>query len=74
MHADSRKCVMGKFTVKENLPAHLAQGLLAKPGQYNMIIVILLLLLNWSLIMLRLQGDWNEKKLERRWRSCGERI
>lgn len=28
---------MGKFTVKDNLPAHLAQGMFAKPGQYDMI-------------------------------------
>ena len=28
---------MGKFTVNDNLPAHLAQGMFAKPGQYDMI-------------------------------------
>src|ERR1700753_3130738 len=28
---------MGKFTVKDNLPPHLAQGMFSKPGQYDMI-------------------------------------
>ncbi len=28
---------MGKFTVKENLPPHLAQGMFAKPGEYDVI-------------------------------------
>jgi hypothetical protein len=36
-HADIPECVMGKFTVKDNLPPHLAQGMFAKPGQYDMI-------------------------------------
>lgn len=28
---------MGKFTVHDKLPAHLAQGMFAKPGTYDMI-------------------------------------
>ena len=37
-HADCLwQCVVGKFTVKDNLPAHLAQGMFAKPGTYDMI-------------------------------------
>jgi len=28
---------MGKFIVKDNLPPHLAQGMFAKPGSYDMI-------------------------------------
>lgn len=28
---------MGKFTVHDNLPAHLAQGMFAKPGSYDVI-------------------------------------
>jgi len=28
---------MGKFTVHDNLPAHLAQGMFAKPGSYDCI-------------------------------------
>ncbi|PVH96750.1 heme-dependent catalase [Periconia macrospinosa] len=30
-------CVMGKFIVHDNLPSHLAQGMFAKPGTYDMI-------------------------------------
>ena len=29
--------MIGKFIVKDNLPAHLAQGMFAKPGTYDMI-------------------------------------
>ena len=28
---------MGKFTVHDNLPKHLAQGMFAKPGTYDVI-------------------------------------
>lgn len=31
------QCVMGKFTVHDKLPAHLAQGMFAKPGSYDCI-------------------------------------
>lgn len=31
------QCVMGKFTVHDNLPEHLAQGMFAKGGSYDMI-------------------------------------
>ena len=31
------QCVMGKFTVKDNLPEYLAQGMFAKPGSYDVI-------------------------------------
>ncbi|KAK0817683.1 hypothetical protein LTR91_019843 [Friedmanniomyces endolithicus] len=30
-------CVMGKFTVHRDLPKHLAQGMFAKPGTYDVI-------------------------------------
>ncbi|KAK0345480.1 hypothetical protein LTR91_021457 [Friedmanniomyces endolithicus] len=30
-------CVMGKFTVHHDLPKHLAQGMFAKPGTYDVI-------------------------------------
>ncbi|CAI6341042.1 unnamed protein product [Periconia digitata] len=33
----SSMCVMGKFIVHGNLPSHLAQGMFAKPGTYDMI-------------------------------------
>jgi len=33
----SQQCVLGKFTVNDNLPAQLAQGMFAKPGTYDMI-------------------------------------
>ncbi|PMD48065.1 heme-dependent catalase [Hyaloscypha variabilis F] len=36
-HLKTQGCVMGKFTVKENLPPHLAQGMFAKPGEYHVI-------------------------------------
>ncbi|KAE8449435.1 hypothetical protein EG329_008043 [Mollisiaceae sp. DMI_Dod_QoI] len=36
-HLKTHGCVMGKFTVKDNLPPDLAQGMFAKPGQYDMI-------------------------------------
>jgi len=36
-HLKTQGCVVGKFTVKDNLPAHLAQGMFAKPGSYDMI-------------------------------------
>ncbi|OQV10937.1 hypothetical protein CLAIMM_14855 isoform 2 [Cladophialophora immunda] len=32
-----RQCVAGKFIVHDNLPAHLAQGMFAKPGTYDVI-------------------------------------
>ena len=31
------QCVIGKFIVHDNLPAHLAQGMFAKPGSYDCI-------------------------------------
>ncbi|CZR70117.1 uncharacterized protein PAC_20018 [Phialocephala subalpina] len=36
-HLKTQGCVMGKFTVKNNLPPNLAQGMFAKPGQYDTI-------------------------------------
>jgi len=36
-HLKTQGCVMGKFTVHDNLPEHLAQGMFAKPGTYDMI-------------------------------------
>ncbi|KAK3064375.1 hypothetical protein LTS18_007718, partial [Coniosporium uncinatum] len=36
-HLKTQGCVMGKFIVKDNLPPHLAQGMFAKPGSYDMI-------------------------------------
>ncbi|KAK4539284.1 hypothetical protein LTR36_000809 [Oleoguttula mirabilis] len=35
-HLKTQGCVMGKFTVHDNLPKHLAQGMFAKPGRYDM--------------------------------------
>lgn len=31
------QCVVGKFTVHDNLAPHLAQGMFAKPGSYDVI-------------------------------------
>lgn len=36
-HTDSFQCVMGKFVVHKDLPPHLAQGMFAKPGSYDVI-------------------------------------
>ncbi|KAF2760028.1 heme-dependent catalase [Pseudovirgaria hyperparasitica] len=36
-HLKTQGCVMGKFYVNDNLPAHLAQGMFAKPGAYDVI-------------------------------------
>ncbi|KJX95874.1 catalase like protein [Zymoseptoria brevis] len=36
-HLKTQGCVMGKFVVHENLPAHLAQGMFAKAGTYDVI-------------------------------------
>ncbi|CAN9288979.1 unnamed protein product [Alternaria alternata] len=36
-HLKTQGCVMGKFTVHDNLPEHLAQGMFAKPGTYDVI-------------------------------------
>ncbi|CZT51176.1 uncharacterized protein RSE6_12286 [Rhynchosporium secalis] len=36
-HLKTQGCVMGKFKVKDNLPAHLAQGMFAKSGEYDVI-------------------------------------
>lgn len=33
----SRQCVVGKFVIKDNLPEHLAQGMFARPGSYDVI-------------------------------------
>ncbi|KAK3671068.1 hypothetical protein LTR78_009029 [Recurvomyces mirabilis] len=36
-HLKTQGCVMGRFTVKNDLPPHLAQGMFAKPGSYDCI-------------------------------------
>ncbi|KAK3072009.1 hypothetical protein LTR53_007597 [Teratosphaeriaceae sp. CCFEE 6253] len=36
-HLKTQGCVMGKFTVHRDLPEHLAQGMFAKPGIYDVI-------------------------------------
>jgi len=36
-HLKTQGCVMGKFIVKPDLSLHLAQGMFAKPGTYDMI-------------------------------------
>ncbi|OQO01628.1 hypothetical protein B0A48_12664 [Cryoendolithus antarcticus] len=36
-HLKTQGCVLGRFTVKDDLPAHLAQGMFAKPGSYDVI-------------------------------------
>ncbi|USP82840.1 heme-dependent catalase [Curvularia clavata] len=36
-HLKTQGCVVGKFTVHDNLPPYLAQGMFAKPGTYNVI-------------------------------------
>jgi len=36
-HLKTQGCVLGKFIVHDNLPAHLAQGMFAKPGSYDCI-------------------------------------
>jgi hypothetical protein len=37
VRSNTIQCVVGKFIVHDNLPAHLAQGMFAKPGTYDMI-------------------------------------
>lgn len=36
-HLKTQGCVMGKFIVPDNLPAHLRQGMFKKPGSYDVI-------------------------------------
>lgn len=36
-HLRTLGCVVGKFTVKDDLPEHLRQGMFAQPGQYDCI-------------------------------------
>ncbi|QIW95660.1 hypothetical protein AMS68_001178 [Peltaster fructicola] len=36
-HLKTQGCVVGKFTVKDDLPAHLRQGMFAKSGSYDCI-------------------------------------
>ncbi|KAL1797015.1 hypothetical protein ACET3X_005555 [Alternaria dauci] len=36
-HLKTQGCVIGKFTVHDNLPEHLAQGMFSKPGTYDVI-------------------------------------
>ncbi|KIW18246.1 hypothetical protein PV08_02534 [Exophiala spinifera] len=36
-HLKTHGCVVGKFIVKDDLPPHLAQGMFAKPGTYDVI-------------------------------------
>ena len=37
-HLKTQGCVRGTFTINDNLPAHLAQGMFAKPGKHDCII------------------------------------
>ena len=44
------QCVVGKFTVHDNLPEHLAQGMFKKPGTYDVI-------MRYSSLLPKLMGD-----------------
>lgn len=35
--SNPNQCVIGKFIVQKDLPSHLAQGMFAKPGSYDVI-------------------------------------